>query len=238
MKYLIFDTETTGLPPNDIKSVSQLTFSRWPRIVSLSFIVYDTITREKQIYDKIACLPEDAEMSEETVSIHGISKEISRKHGVPTIDILNEFLEQYYSVDCVSGHNVNFDVNMVMSELYRLKATTTCDETQINTHIQQLALDARTRNSKICCTMKIGKDLCAIKSLDKNGKAYIKSPKLIELYQQLFDDEKEFKLVARKLHNSFIDVLVTFRCFYKIHHKIDICSYDETIGELWLSTFV
>ena len=237
MRYLIFDTETTGLPPTDVKNVSSVNFHQWPRIVSLSFIVYDATTRYKKIYDRIVRLPEDVDMSEETVSIHGITKEISQEHGENIIDVLNEFLEQYYSVDGIIGHNVIFDLNMVISELYRAGQTSFENDgaSQIQMYIQQLALDARTRNSKICCTMKMGKDICAIKTLDKHGKAYIKSPRLIELYQQIFGQETEFKLVASKLHNSLIDVMVTFRCFYQIHYTLDICIDDATIGELWLS---
>jgi len=239
MKFLIFDTETTGLPPKDAKNVSLVNFQQWPRVVSLSFIVYDSDTKFIKLFDKIVRLPDDVEMTEETVALHGITKEMSLNQGLPILDVLNEFLEQYYFADVVIGHNVQFDVNMVMSELYRVGADSLCNEGQIQTYIQHLAIDLRTRNSKIYCTMKAGKDICAIKAMDKLGKAYIKSPRLIELYRQLFGENDQatgYKLAVNKLHNSLIDVLVTFRCFYQIQHNVDICREDTSIGELWLLT--
>ena len=47
MKVLAFDTETTGLPESYNASVTDS--SKWPYIIQLSFIVFDT--EEKEILD-------------------------------------------------------------------------------------------------------------------------------------------------------------------------------------------
>ena len=51
MREIIFDTETTGLPV-DYNAI--LTDSaKWPHVIQLSYIVYDTDTKE--ILEKIGC---------------------------------------------------------------------------------------------------------------------------------------------------------------------------------------
>ena len=49
-----------------------------------------------------------------------------------------------------------------------------------------------------------------------HGKKYIKYPKLIELHKHYFNEE------VNGLHNALTDVLVCFRCYYKMEHDIDI----------------
>ena len=51
-----------------------------------------------------------------------------------------------------------------------------------------------------------------------NSGTYQKAPKLIELHKELFKTEPS------NLHNSLIDVLACFRCFYKMVHNEDIVN--------------
>ena len=48
-----------------------------------------------------------------------------------------------------------------------------------------------------------------------------KFPKLIELYKKLFNE------VPNNLHNSLNDVLVCFRCYFKMRYNLDILMEDE-----------
>ena len=50
----------------------------------------------------------------------------------------------------------------------------------------------------------------------KPGTNYKKPPKLMELHQELFET------VPNNLHNSMIDVFVTFRCLHQMIYERDI----------------
>ena len=71
-------------------------------------------------------------------------------------------------------------------------------------------------------------DMCNIKAFDRNGKEYIKYPKLIELHEYLFNQ------TPKNLHNSFNDIIVCLRCFYKLEQKTDILEIDEELKMLYI----
>ena len=50
----------------------------------------------------------------------------------------------------------------------------------------------------------------------KPGTKYKKPPKLMELHQELFET------IPNNLHNSMIDVFVTFRCLHQMIYERDI----------------
>ena len=50
-----------------------------------------------------------------------------------------------------------------------------------------------------------------------------KYPKLAELHWFLFN------ILAKNLHNSLHDVIVTLRCFYKLHFNTDLYRVNEHI---------
>jgi DNA polymerase-3 subunit epsilon len=68
--------------------------------------------------------------------------------------------------------------------------------------------------------MKLAKDLCQIKAINKFGNEYLKFPKLIELHEKLFIEK------PKNLHNSLNDILVTLRCFCKMSYEVDL--YDKS----------
>ena len=81
MKVLIFDTETTGLPLE--RNPSIYASSMWPYIVQLSYILFDTTTKKSLVaHDWIIKVPEDVEISQGSINLHGITKEISNTEGV------------------------------------------------------------------------------------------------------------------------------------------------------------
>ena len=80
MKVLVFDTETTGLPEEN--NVSILDTFRWPYIVQLSFIYYDSeINDVIEYYDNVIKLPDNITIPEDSIRIHGITNEIMREKG-------------------------------------------------------------------------------------------------------------------------------------------------------------
>ena len=115
MLWLIFDTETTGLPPKN-RILSKETIHEWPHIVQLSFIVFNTETLKLTEYDYIITAPD---IPEESTKIHGITKEMNKQQGFrfPCIfDIFNLCLDL---CDLVIGHNISFDIQKISAECLR-----------------------------------------------------------------------------------------------------------------------
>jgi len=228
MRILVFDTETTGLP--EIKFISPTTLHQWPHIVQFSYIIYDTSLNDIIITkDYVIKIPESISISEESSKIHGITNDISAKRGVDINDVLTEFFYFLRGVDILIGHNVEFDINMIKVELLRIINNSDLTQEQIKFYKYELHFLTNFKN--ICCTLKDSIKFCNIQLIDKNGKTFLKYPKLIELHEKLFNKS------PTNLHNSFNDILVTLRCFMKLKHNIDLidnCNsfkkYSNLIG--------
>ena len=147
VKILVFDTETTGLPPNmygstwderqkfddsllkpqDVVSSWEKVLPEWPSIIQLSYILYDTENPDSaKIFNKYIDIPDNVVISEGSKAIHHITREkiasVPPENRATVQDALNEFLDDVKQVDVVVGHNVQFDRKMVVAELLRLSA--------------------------------------------------------------------------------------------------------------------
>ena len=88
MRILLFDTETTGLPP----SKRNLDPTTWPYIVQLSYLILDTDTLQiLKRYDEIVRVAPDVVISEGSIALHNITPEISRDKGIAIRFVINEF---------------------------------------------------------------------------------------------------------------------------------------------------
>lgn len=223
MKYLVFDTETTGLPFTKI--IKKDTLDLWPHIVQFSFSIFDDALNKIVIQvDHIVKLPDTIHIPQEATTIHGITNEISRDKGIPIADILWEFFYYIRQPDTkVIGHNVQFDVNMVHVELLRLLF--------INASVHVKLINLFTTNLEyliankdaFVCTMKRTIKLCNITTINRHGYPYVKYPKLIELHNTLFHSKPD------NLHNSAIDVLITLRCYMKLEHNVDLIEICDEL---------
>ena len=225
MKVLIFDTETTGLPQTKI--INQEFLDKWPYIVQFSFIIFDT-ELNKIIVSNDFIIKLDTVIPEESIKIHGISNEISRDKGINIESVLKEFFYYLGEVDLLVGHNVSFDINMIHIELLRIIYNKKYPKQHIKAYKLDLHLLKNYKN--IFCTLQESIDLCNIKALDKFGREYTKFPKLSELHVKLFNT------MPNNLHNSFIDILITLRCFMKLKFSRDLLKdcdqYNEVIQRL------
>ena len=71
MKYIFFDTETTGLPVDKAKSAIEYR-NNWPDIVSISWIVaVDGVFIKKETY---IVKPEHWTIPDDSIKIHGITQ--------------------------------------------------------------------------------------------------------------------------------------------------------------------
>jgi len=220
MLVLVFDTETTGLPKSSIVNVNTLKY--WPHIVQFSYIVYDTEKNKiVKMKDWIVKVSENVSIPEESTKIHGITNEMSQKKGVDISIPLEEFFEDFYKCAEIVAHNLNFDFNMVNVEMTRMIENNNLGkktETQLNEDLNYF-----NNCKKFYCTMQETIEFCNIELVGKNGKKYLKFPRLLELYKKLFDE------IPNNLHNSLNDTVICLRCFMKWKYKIDIAKEDNDI---------
>jgi len=222
MRTLVFDTETTGLPKTQI--ISPETLNTWPHIVQFSYIIFDTDSNKiVKIKDCIIKVPDDVVITEDNSKIHGITTEISMTKGVSLKPILEEFFEDLSAADHIVGHNVSFDINMIKVELNRFILDTLDVNEVVNLHE---CLTVLKTSNNIYCTMQESIELCNIEMKDKFGRTYKKFPKLVELYQKMFN------VTPKNLHNTLNDVIVCLRCFIKLKYYIDIVEHSPEVKQM------
>lgn len=110
MRVLVFDTETTGLPPK-----GPLDTGKWPFIVQLSFVEIETETEKLTEHDFLVRV--EGEIP--TTDIHGITKTRNTECGFTFPDVFGIFVQFLERADLVVGHNIEFDLNMVRVECLR-----------------------------------------------------------------------------------------------------------------------
>lgn len=242
MKVLIFDTETTGLLPKWTYYTPITNYAdhpallkRCPHIVQCSYVICDcdnlgnnslgaVAANSKIIVAKnhIIKLPSGIRIPEEVSNIHHITDEISAEQGILIEDVLREFVYYLRKVDLIVCHNVDFDAKMLQIEMIRAAAAATAIEPDALDLLQYFLNNSAAHY----CTMKQSTSLCNLVCAGKHGN-YVKYPKLSELYTTLFSEN----VIEDGLHDSFVDVLVTYRCFVQLRYFVDIGPIHKTPPE-------
>lgn len=161
--YILFDTETTGLPKDYMAPASNN--DNWPRLVQLSWIMVDSelnIISENDYIIK----PDGFDIPLTSSRVHGITNEIALQKGHPLNVVLQKFISDLKSSSKCIGHNIEFDKKVVASELLR---------NGMSDIISEMPSE---------CTMKAATNLCKIRT--RYGDKY---PKLEELYMFLFNSK-------------------------------------------------
>ena len=114
--FLIFDTETTGLPL--LKNAPLTNFDNWPRMVQIAWQLHDELGNFVEAQNHIV-RPDGFEIPINAKMVHGISTEYALEHGEPLTDVLNMFLEAAKKAKYLVGHNINFDLSIVGCEFLR-----------------------------------------------------------------------------------------------------------------------
>ena len=224
MRVLVFDTEATGLPKTKIINPDALHL--WPHIVQFSYLIYDTEVNDVIVVgDNIVKVGAGINIPAESTAIHGITNQMSQTEGVSLSQALQGFFRDLQTADRLVGHNISFDVNLVIVELLRMiynpASNSGADVSANKNNLHQIANFKNTY-----CTLQESIDLCAIKAVTKLGKEYNKFPKLIELHQKLF------RTIPNNLHNSLTDILVTLRCYMMMTGKVDLNEMCNKYKEL------
>jgi DNA polymerase III epsilon subunit-like protein len=257
---LAYDTETTGKPPQlpgqkyaeGFFKDAKVRAEAWPRIVQLSFILYDTDRMKTlQMYDSIIRLrPEQYPIPPESTAVHGISNEKSQAEGIPILTALLDFMAAYQHADFVVGHNIQYDINVVLAEITLVNRRKDEEEKRMLTRTasnllqdfkDKMGYDPKSEFKY--CTMQKGKVRCDLPrlvygeegpiigedgqplvdyTLDKSGKRQLRGPRLEDAHKLLFHQKAN-----GTLHNSLVDVAVTLRIYMELDNGVDICKPEN-----------
>lgn len=197
MKFVVFDTETTGLPTMVGRPRTFADPLKYPQhyagvfILSLAFAVQENDETTVEPTERYLRHPGIDPESGQAFQAHGITRAKIEEKGEDPATVLRDFLSNVDDSTCLVGHNVDFDVFVLAGNLARLGLR---DEA------------ARVISMPRVCTMRAGTPLCRIPS----PRGDYKWPKLVELYTHLFGHPFE------GAHNAACDVRAALDCFNRM----------------------
>ncbi|HEA22964.1 MAG TPA: DNA polymerase III subunit alpha [Pricia antarctica] len=185
--YLIFDTETTGLPKRWNAPITDT--DNWPRCIQIAWQLHDRMGNLVEHQDYLV-RPEGFNIPYDAEQIHGISTALAEQQGLPLAEVLEKFNAAMAKTKFIVGQNVGFDLNIMGAEFHRLA---------VDNPLQQLpVLDTCTEETAKLCQIPGG----------RGGK--FKLPTLTELHEYLFSAP------FAEAHNATADVEATTRCFLEL----------------------
>lgn len=199
--FLVFDTETTGLPRNYNAPLTDS--DNWPRIVQIAWQLHD---QDGQLIESnsVVVKPEGFTIPFTAVQIHHITTEKALEVGIPLADALALFTNALNRAKYACGHNIIFDKNIIGAEMLRLGLEDTMSPYPV--------IDTAEETTEFC-KLPGG----------KGGK--FKYPKLEELHSILFS--KSFA----EAHNAGFDVEATARCVFECLKRGIITRPDVKIPD-------
>ena len=222
MKTILFiDTETTGLPEKDPLNNSAFyppeMYDKYDkaRMIELACALYELNEHTGSMFHikSVSSIIVPNGFTIENESVHGITTEQAMKYGKPLPDILKilyyDFLNQ---ANEVIGHNVSFDMNILLSECYRMS-----HDSRNNAPFQGTRNRVRSLNIKYeelieklqiiptKCTMKMGRKVLNLS----------KYPKLTELYSMFNKNQ-----CTHQNHRAMEDIQWTSVCYMGIRNMI------------------
>ena len=198
--YLIFDTETTGLPKRWNAPLSDS--ENWPRCIQIAWQIHDA-KGEVVAHEDYLIHPDGFTIPFDSEQVHGISTALAEDQGIPLEEVLEKFHSALDQVDYVVGHNVSFDRNIMGAEYLRSGLEDVLEnKAVINTCTEETA------------------QLCQLPG-GRGGK--FKLPTLSELYRFLFQES------FMEAHNATADVEATSRAFLELlrQDKIHPKAFDN-----------
>lgn len=158
--YIVFDTETTGLPKDWKAPISQV--DNWPRLVQLGWMLFDA---NKQLVSEANLIVQPAGFTipVQASKIHGISQARALAEGLPIQVVLGQFSAALDAANWMVAHNLDYDEKVMGAEFIRAR------------------LPDLFKGKKKACTKTEATNFCALP-----GKYGYKWPTLVELHQKLF----------------------------------------------------
>ncbi len=195
--YLIFDTETTGLPRNWSAPITDT--DNWPRCIQIAWQLHDELGNLIEHQDYLV-KPEGFNIPFDAERIHGISTELASQQGADLKEVLEKFNTALSKAKFIVGQNVGFDVNIMGCEFHRAGISSRMSSMPV--------LDTCTETTASLLKLPGG----------RGGK--FKLPTLTELHQYLFGEP------FAEAHNATADVEATTRCFLELV-KREIFTKEE-----------
>jgi DNA polymerase-3 subunit alpha len=185
--YLIFDTETTGLPKRWDAPITDS--ANWPRCIQIAWQLHDDMGQLIEHQDYLV-KPEGFNIPYDAERIHGISTELAEAEGISLAEVLEKFNVALSKAKFIVGQNLGFDVNIMGAELYRMGVESPMASMPV--------LDTCTEVTASLLKLPGG----------RGGK--FKLPTLTELHSYLFN------VPFAEAHNATADVEATTRCFLEL----------------------
>lgn len=206
--YIIFDTETTGLPRDWNAPITDT--DNWPRVVQIAWQLHDEMGQLVEHKDYLIS-PDGFDIPYDSEQIHGISTELAKAQGHPLAEVMQEFNIALGKAKFVVGQNIQFDINVCGCEFVRLEADTPMLEMPI--------LDTCTETTANLCQLPGG----------RGGR--FKLPTLTELHEYLFHQP------FAEAHNATADVEATTRCFFELVRRGVFLPEELQTEERYLEDF-
>lgn len=187
---VIFDTETTGIPPKGTHWEKD--FMQFPHIVQLSWKRSD----QDHVNDFII-KNNGVEIPEATTAVHGITTEMANASQFYFGTVASLLIKDCLEAEKIIAHNGYFDISITKANILRFFGAGS---------LHNKALEALHKDKRIDTMMKTIK-FCALPF--PNGRGGFKWPKLEELYFKLFNE-------SFPAHNAKEDVLATERCYLEL----------------------
>lgn len=204
MKYLFYDTETTGLP--DFKQ--PVIHDCQPHVVQLAAILTDAEGNEMScmnvIIDNGVVIPDRA------AEVHGITTDIATEFGVTLAHALSMFTVLVRKTDKIVAHNINFD-NFVMKANYH-RAIISYSKKPVK-ELEKLEKEA-------ICTLQMAKPIMQLPPTAKMkaaGMTDFKNPNLTECVKHFLNEDLE------GAHDALVDVRACKRVFFEMYNNQDQC---------------
>lgn len=185
--YIIFDTETTGLPKN--WNAPYTDTANWPRAIQIAWQLHDDMGNLVEAKDFLI-RPDGFDIPYDAERIHGISTELATEMGEDLEVVMGLFNEALGKAKFVVGQNIGFDKNIMGCEFHRFSVDNKLQEMPV--------LDTCTEVTANLCQLPGG----------RGGR--FKLPTLSELHAHLF--QQPFS----EAHNATADVEATTRCFFEL----------------------
>jgi len=199
MRALLFlDTETTGLD-TEIDRIVQLS----TRLVSAS---------GTQDYDQLV-RPENFVIPAAAVKIHGITEEVATLRGTSIARVLEEFSAQLHQADIIIGHNVKYDIAIIIAEAKRngyhdLVATLTYPKFGLYDGVRAAI-----------CTQRLAADYLLAAGEEPSRS----NTKLTVIYRRLFGEE------LAGAHDALVDAIACQRVYnhlrdFQLEHGLEFLA--------------
>jgi DNA polymerase-3 subunit epsilon len=160
VKYIIIDTETSGLP--DYKLPAE--HPSQPRLAELVIIPCNEYFQPQQP-EEFLIYPDGWEMEPGAIAVTGITTELLQMKGIPVREALLRYVELIDAGAIVVAHNSQFDTKIMRGELRRL------------------GIDDRFHVTKTICTMRAMTEVCQL--MPKGNRPGYKWPTLAEAYKHI-----------------------------------------------------